>query len=91
VFVRLWRSVAEEYLREMLYMAELAKLNMSINLNLDGITIQWSGFNHKLQEFIVETLNKLLKLSEEDLEHIFNQEKEKLLLTYKNAYLGQTC
>jgi len=50
--------------------------------------LKWSGFNHKLPEFVVETLSKLINLGTQDLSHIFNQEKEKLLLAYKNAYLG---
>ena len=79
VFVLLWQKVLQEYMREFNYNAEEAKLDFSIEIFCDHIKLEWSGFNDAMPQYIDETLTRIVKMREENLEQIFEQAKEKLL------------
>ena len=90
VFSKLMHGISEEFMREFNYTAECANLNFDSSLMHDNIDFTWSGFNDSMPNYITETIVKLNQLQSEDLEDIFNQVKEKLLLEWKNAYLKQS-
>lgn len=90
VFATLWESVASEHMREFNYMAEMAKLGFGINVLHDNLNFTWSGFNDSMPNYIAETVTKISQLSTQDLTAVFAQQKEKLLMEWKNAYLEQS-
>ena len=87
VFAHVWNEVVKEHLREFNYMADLAKLEFSLSIDLDSIDLHWTGYNDSMINFIDETLQRINKLKETDAKQIFAQVKEKLLLDWKNYYL----
>jgi secreted Zn-dependent insulinase-like peptidase len=90
VFASVWQGVQEEYLREFNYMADCANLGNSVNVMYDNIGFSWSGFNDSMPNYVNETIKKLKDMPSLDLSEMFDQTKEKLLLEWKNAYLGQS-
>lgn len=88
VFASVWNGVQEEYLREFNYMADCANLSNSVNVVYDNIGFSWSGFNDSMPNYVNETIKKLKDMPSLDLREHFDQTKEKLLLDWKNAYLG---
>ena len=56
VFAELWKRCLSEVLREFAYMADQARLDFAITVTSDNIDMKWSGFNHKLVNYVTETL-----------------------------------
>lgn len=73
----MWEKVVSEHLREFSYMADCASMNFGMNVIFDNISFSWSGFNDKIPVYIIDTLKKILEMKDCDLEHIFNNVKEK--------------
>jgi len=71
-------------------MADCANLSNSVNVMYDNIGFSWSGFNDSMPNYVNETIKKLKEMPSLDLTEMFEQTKEKLLLEWKNAYLGQS-
>ncbi len=71
-------------------MADCAHLGFEITALYDNLDFTWSGYNDSLQNYINESLHRLKAMEQQDLEEIFNQVKEKLLVEWKNAYLEQS-
>jgi len=69
-------------------MADCANLSNSVNVMYDNIGFSWSGFNDSMPNYVNETIKKLKEMPSLDLTEMFEQTKEKLLLEWKNAYLG---
>ena len=90
VFVKVWRAVLGEHLREFNYMAECANLTFKATLLYDNIDVSWGGFDDSMPSYIPESIQKILEMRTADLREFFDQAKEKLLLEWKNAYLGQS-
>lgn len=90
VFASIWNGVQEEYLREFNYMADCASLSNSVSVKYDNIGFSWSGWNDSMPNYVNETIKKLKEMPSTNLTEIFEQTKEKLLLEWKNAYLGQS-
>jgi len=87
VFAHVWNAVVNEHLREFNYMADLAKLEFSLSIDLDSIDFTWTGFNDSMMNYIDQTLERINQLKTKDVTQIFNQVKEKLQLDWKNWYL----
>ena len=87
VFAEVWKSVLEESLREFKYMAEESRLALEITLDYDSLDFQWEGFNDSMPNFILESMKMVKQMPSEDLNQIFAQVKEQLLLKWKNFYL----
>lgn len=79
-----------EYFREFDYQAGLAKLTSSSELRPERFALKWSGFNETLTTYVAESMRRLEMMKEADLQLIFNQAKEKLMLSWKNFYLEQS-
>ena len=82
-----------EYLREFNYMANCANLNFNVTPMQDNLNMTWSGFNDSMPAYIKESIEKMLSLknvNDSELEEIFNQVKEKLLVDWKNFYFEQS-
>jgi len=88
VFASIWNGVQEEYLREFNYMADCASLSNSVGVKYDNIGFSWSGWNDSMPNYVNETIKKLKEMPSTNLTEMFEQTKEKLLLEWKNAYLG---
>ena len=88
--VNLWKSVLKEHLNEFAYMGECAELDFSLEVLADCIQIQWNGYNDSMPAFVSGLMERMKEMRESDMEHTFNQVKEKLLLDYKNFYLQAT-
>lgn len=86
LFTNVWLHVQGEYLREFAYTAGQASLSFSITGLHDNLNFSWSGFNDTMPVYIKESLERIMKMKEEDLEDYFDQVKEKLLLDWKNVY-----
>jgi len=69
-------------------MADCANLSNSVYVTGDNIGFSWSGFNDSMPNYVNETIKKLKEMPSLDLTEMFEQTKEKLLLEWKNAYLG---
>jgi insulysin len=89
VFVEMWNSILNEYLREFYYMAQMASLNASVSLPHDNVNIQWSGFSDSLPTFVEETLKRIKGLKVHEMPDTFAQVKEKLMQNWFNFYLEQ--
>ena len=91
VFTHVWKLVQQECLREFNYMAQLTELDFDTKLDYDHIEFKWSGFNHCMPNYVKETMERLIQLKDNaELEKVFDQIKEKLLLDWKNFYLEQS-
>ena len=93
VFVHLWTQMQNEYLREFNYMANCANLSFNVTPMQDNLNMTWSGFNDSMPTYIKESIEKMLSLkdvNDSELEEIFNQVKEKLLVDWKNFYFEQS-
>lgn len=69
-------------------MADCANLNNHVSVMYDNIGFSWSGWNDSMPNYVKETMLKLKAMPSTDLKDMFDQTKEKLLLEWKNAYLG---
>ena len=87
VFSLVWSDIVDEYLREFNYMAEMAMLKFHQVVDIDCIYFKWSGYNDSMPNYVIETIERLVSMKTADVEKIFNQVKEKLLLQYENFYL----
>lgn len=87
VFAEVWQKVFSEYMREFKFMADLAQLGFTLEVNIDSIDFQWDGYNSSLPLFVKETISRIDSIREAPLESIFNQVKEQLLQEMKNFYL----
>jgi secreted Zn-dependent insulinase-like peptidase len=54
-----------EYLREFNYKANCANMNLEISPLYDSLSLQWSGFNHTMPEYISQSIDHILKMQEE--------------------------
>lgn len=90
VFAQVWEKVVEEFLREYSYMADCARMGFSMAILHDNINLTFNGFNDKMPTYIVEIITRILKMKEANLQHTFENVKEKVLLAWKNFYLDQT-
>ena len=82
-----WVACIKEHLREFLYMAQMASLELEIVVKHDAIELQFSGFNDSLPPFVTQALTWINGFaSSKDLEGIFGQVKEKLLQEWHNFY-----
>ena len=90
LFFKIWEEVTTEFLREFSYMAQCANLNFAVNILHDNIDFSWAGFNDSMPNYITESLEKISKMKEADVEGFFNQVKEKLTQEWTNAYLDQS-
>jgi hypothetical protein len=75
----------KENLREFLYKSSLASMNIVFGVHNDSISFSWAGYNHKMNEFIIETINKILIMqsniqSESKQRDIFDHVKELCLI-----------
>ena len=52
----------------------------------DNVNFQWSGFNDSMPRYIDQSISKLIEMKDSDLQRIFDQVKEKLLVDFKNFY-----
>jgi len=82
VFVKLWSQILQEYLREFNYQAICANLSFEITPMYDNINFKWSGFNDTMPIFIEQTISRMQKMKGDNLEEIFDQIKEKLLVDW---------
>jgi len=93
LFVKFWTRFQEQYLKEFTYMAEMAKLEFDVTPSQGNIELRWSGFNDSIPNYVQETLTRLMGLqnaTKEEIEPVFNQVKEKLLIDWKNFYFDQS-
>ncbi len=56
----LWTNILKENLREFYYKASCASMNINFGISNDNINLSWSGYNHKMTEFVIESINRLL-------------------------------
>lgn len=91
VFLHVWTKVLNEYMREFNYMANCANLSMNVTPMLDHIGLDWSGFNDSMLVYIQESINQIVQIKgQEQLEDIFNEVKNKLLMDWGNFYFEQS-
>ena len=76
VFAEVWKGCLNEYIREFKYMADCAELEFVCQLPIDNISFQWSGYSDTLPVYVRETVERLVKMRDENMETIFNQVKE---------------
>ena len=88
VFAEIWKGCFNEYIREFKYIADCAELHLSITLAVDNVQFEWSGYTDTLSVYVEETLQRVGKMKEANLEAIFNQVKEQTLQEMKNFYLN---
>ena len=48
-------------------MASLAKLKFSLDIDLDAIEFEWSGFNDSMPKYIEETLSRINEIKTANL------------------------
>jgi len=72
VFANVWKNCLLEYLNEYNYMAEMASLQVGMNVHHDNIDIQWGGYNDSMINFVKETFNNIGKMKNENLAEIFD-------------------
>ena len=88
-----WVQCIKEYLREFIYMASMASLEVEISTVSEFVVIKFSGFNDSMPASVSQALNLISEFSnvkEEQLKPIFNQVKEKLMQEWHNAYYEQS-
>ena len=89
VFAEVWKGVLEESLRELVYLAECAKLKFEIRVGRDNIEMKWRGYNSSLTNFVDEIMQRISAFKSAQSQDIFEQVKEKLSQEWKNYYLNQ--
>mmetsp|Transcript_14167 Transcript_14167/g.24084 ORF Transcript_14167/g.24084 Transcript_14167/m.24084 type:complete len:158 (-) Transcript_14167:871-1344(-) len=94
VFVNMWATVQNEFLREFNYMANCANLSLLVSPMYDNVSFQWSGFNDTMQIYIEKSVEKILAMKQEGdsekLKAIFDQVKEKMIADLGNFYFEQS-
>jgi len=90
VFGSVWSRVVGEVLREYNYMASCANLSMQVQCLHDNLHLEWNGFNHTIPTYISSTLNQITNLDQNELEAIFNEVKDKLLVDLANTAFDQS-
>ena len=85
IFLSFWMTLASECLREFNASCVSANVDFSMIQTMDNIEFECSGYNTSMPNLMTEAIDCLLDIKNtEDLEEMFNQQKEKLLLIYKN-------
>ena len=70
-------------------MANCANLSLTVTPMQDNINMMWSGFNDSMPAYITESIDRIMNLqnvNDSELEEIFDQVKENLLVDWKNFY-----
>jgi len=67
VHAHVWNEVVKEHLREFNYMADLAKLDFSVSIDLDSIDFTWNGYNDSMTNYIDESLRRINQIKETDV------------------------
>jgi len=78
VFANLWKSILQEYLNEFAYMGECAELEFSLAVGQDCVNIQWTGYNDSMPAFVSGLMDRMHEMKDADVEHTYNQVKEKM-------------
>jgi len=76
----------KEYLREFLYTAEMASLNINLSFNDNNFQMIFEGYSSSLESFIVETITRIKAFDPKNLSKDFNSIKGKWLKDKHNAY-----
>jgi len=71
VFAEVWDAVVQEKIKEFVYMAEMAGLELRMSLLQDNYDFTWSGYNDSLDQFIIQTVENLKKLDLSKEEAVF--------------------
>lgn len=72
-------------------MAECANYKIHTSLLDDQMELEMYGYNDKIADFAAQSVQMLKQMKDANLEHEFNQAKEKGLKMYKNKYSIQTA
>ncbi len=83
----IWKSIIENELREINYMASEASLDFSLSFNNSGIYIKIQGFNDSISSVLDVLLLKFKSITTEDKESKLLTQIEKYAKQYKNFYL----
>lgn len=89
VFAEVWDAVVQDKIKEFVYMAEMAGLELRMSLLQDNYDFTWSGYNDSLDQFIIQTVQNLKNLDLSKEEAVFDQMKIKMQKDYANFYLNQ--
>lgn len=68
VFAHVWNEVVKEHLREFNYMADLARLEFNLSIDIDSVDLQWSGYNDSMANYIQQTVERILQVKTTDVE-----------------------
>ena len=52
LFFCIWKDVVDDYLREFLYMSEMALLDFSVAIDFDKVSFVWNGFSQTIETFV---------------------------------------
>lgn len=72
---------------EYLYQASKAGLLMSTEINTDGISILWKGFNQTIKDYVLQTIQNMLDLPRLDqgkIKKLFIESQKALLKDWNN-------
>ena len=78
-FVTMWKRIVNEYLREFTYTAEMADLSFGISTAQNNVSFYWSGYNDSMGNYVVESVERILKMREENLLEQFMRCKDKVM------------
>lgn len=76
VFAKLWERMQKEYQHELVSLAQQIGMIFFLEVDLDGISFFWKGYNNTLPKYISETISNMYKLGSLDkkkLENLFEQ------------------
>lgn len=65
IFAALWKLMLDNYLREFIYMCDMAKQTFSISRYLDHLALKWNGYSQTTNSFVEQTLDHICKMRDD--------------------------
>jgi secreted Zn-dependent insulinase-like peptidase len=59
-------------------------------MGVEGVDFTWKGFDDSMPTFVRDSVKMIVEMRGQDIEQLFNQAKEELLLEWKNFYLEKS-
>jgi insulysin len=89
----IWNSIFDNELKEIIYMASEANINLKLHFNMEGLYLEVSGFNSSLENAFVEILSNFKKLihNKSKIENLPDKIKiqiEDHMKSFKNFYFS---
>ncbi|CAD8060302.1 unnamed protein product [Paramecium sonneborni] len=86
---KIWQALLKNHVREFNYLAEMAKIDASLQLAANGLEISISGFSDSISRFVLGMFQKILSFKPEDYQDLYESTFVKITQELENFKRSQ--